>query len=119
VHQVLKEGSRLGAKIGQPQYDYIYCAGLFDYLTDKTCKQIMHIFYDWLAPGGLLAITNVVDCKPFRHMLEFLLDWHLIYRNTAQGYELVPEAANPDECRIFRDETAVNLMVEVRKPSHA
>lgn len=119
VHQVLKDGSRTGPAMKQTQYDYIYCAGLFDYLTDKTCKQIMSIFYDWLAPGGLLAITNVVDCKPFRNMLEFLLDWHLIYRNTAQGRTLLPSAANPDDCRILRDSTEVNLMVEARKPGHA
>lgn len=119
VQQVLKEGHRWGGKINPPEYDYIYCAGLFDYLTDKVCKQIMNVFYDWLAPGGLLAITNVVACKPFRHMLEFLLDWHLIYRDTAQGRELIPAAANPEECRIFRDATEVNLMVEVRKPAHA
>lgn len=118
VHQVLKDGVRAAPGAKLPQYDYIYCAGLFDYLTDKTCKQIMAIFYEWLAPDGLLAITNVVDCKPFRNMLEFLLDWHLIYRDTAQGRGLIPRAANPDYCRILRDSTEVNLMVEVRKPSH-
>lgn len=118
VHQVLKEGVRANPAGNRPQYDYIYCAGLFDYLTDKTCRQIMGIFYEWLAPDGLLAITNVVNCKPFRNMLEFLLDWHLIYRDTAQGRSLIPSAANPEYCRILRDSTEVNLMVEVRKPSH-
>lgn len=118
VHQVLKDGARPGPALNRPQYDYIYCAGLFDYLTDKTCRQIMGIFYEWLAPHGLLAITNVVDCKPFRNMLEFLLDWHLIYRNTAQGRSLIPSTANPEYCQILRDTTEVNLMVEVRKPSH-
>ncbi len=119
VHQVLKDGNRPVSMFPRPQYDYIYCAGLFDYLTDKTCKQIMSIFYDWLAPDGLTAITNVVACKPFRHMLEFLLDWHLIYRNAAQGRNLIPTAANPEFCRTLCDVTEVNLMVEVRKPSHA
>ena len=69
----------------EKNYDFIYCAGLFDYLPDRTCKQLMNIFYEWLAPGGLLAATNVDACKPFRHMLEFVLDWHLIYRDQERG----------------------------------
>ncbi len=118
VHQVLKEGGRAGSLGSQPQFDFIYCAGLFDYLTDRTCKQVMSIFYNWLTPDGLLAITNVADCKPFRHMLEFLLDWHLIYRDTEQGWALIPNQANRDDCRVLRDSTQVNMMVEVRKPYH-
>ncbi len=78
VYQMLKEGHMHPG--GHRHYDFVYCAGLFDYLPDTTCKQLMEIFYDSLAPGGLLAATNVVDNKPFRHMLEFVLDWHLIYR---------------------------------------
>ncbi len=118
VQQVFKDSSRTKLPAGAAPYDYIYCAGLFDYLTDKTCQQLMRIFYDWLAPGGLLVATNVVDCKPFRHMLEFLLDWHLIYRDTAQGRELVPAEALAEDCRIYRDDTEVNLIIEVRKSPH-
>ena len=47
----------------KPEYDFIYCAGLFDYLPDTTCRQLMEVFYDWLAPGGLLVVTNVMDNK--------------------------------------------------------
>ncbi len=76
------------------EYDFIYCAGLFDYLPDPTCRQLMNVFYDWLAPGGLLVVTNVVDDQPFRHMLEFVLDWHLIYRNANKAPALVPEPSS-------------------------
>jgi extracellular factor (EF) 3-hydroxypalmitic acid methyl ester biosynthesis protein len=60
----------------------------------------------------------VVDYRPFRHMLEFLLDWNLIYRDTQQGQALLPTRAAADHVRILRDPTGVNLMIEVRKPSH-
>ncbi len=117
VHQVLKEGARTASPLGQ-NFDYIYCAGLFDYLTDRTCKQLVDTFYSWLAADGLIAVTNVVDYKPFRHMLEYLLDWNLIYRGAAQAPALLPERAHPDYCRVVSDETGVNLMVEARKPAH-
>ncbi len=114
VHHVLKESARPSGE----KYDYVYCAGLFDYLADRTCKQLMNIFYAWLAPGGLLVATNVEACKPFRHMLEFVLDWHLIYRNEADGAKLIPDAAPGDAARITKDVTEVNIFIEVRKPEN-
>ena len=123
VHQVLKEGTKpVVASVGRREngkYDVIYCAGLFDYLSDRTCKQLMGIFYDWLAPGGLLAATNVDDCRPFRHMLEFVLDWHLIYRDARKGASLLPTRASPDWSRVEKDPTEVNVFIETRKPEHA
>lgn len=121
VHQILREGHRPTMTAGgtKPGYDMIYCAGLFDYLSDAVCKQLTGIFYEWLAPGGLLTVTNVVDNKPFRHMLEFVLDWHLIYRNAERGTALVPDRLPADAKSISSDDTGVNLFIEVRKPSHA
>ena len=125
VHQVIKEGSRpivtstTNGHTDATKYDLIYCAGLFDYLTDRTCKQLTNIFYNWLSPGGRLVITNVDDCKPFRHMLEFVLDWHLIYRDAAKGRKLLPDRAHADWNHIEKDSTEVNVFIETRKPDHA
>ena len=121
VLQMLKEGQKpvvRGADRNH-EYDFIYCTGLFDYLSDHTCRQLMNIFYDRLAPGGLLVVTNVDDYKPFRHMLEFVLDWHLIYRDAKKSATLVPERVPADAKRVVEDATGVNVFVEVRKPSHA
>jgi extracellular factor (EF) 3-hydroxypalmitic acid methyl ester biosynthesis protein len=118
VHQVLKDGSKPIVGLEDKQYDFIYCAGLFDYLSDRTCKQLTGIFYDWLAPGGLLTATNVDDCKPFRHMLEFVLDWHLIYRDQKRAAYLVPDRAAKDSSRVMKDPTEVNAFIEVRKPEN-
>jgi extracellular factor (EF) 3-hydroxypalmitic acid methyl ester biosynthesis protein len=119
VHQLLKEGQKPVVAGGGLQYDFIYCAGLFDYLSDRTCRQLMNIFYDWLAPGGLISATNVDACKPFRHMLEFVLDWHLIYRDPKLAKSLFPDRSSPDNQCIKKDPTGVNVFVEVRKPDHA
>jgi extracellular factor (EF) 3-hydroxypalmitic acid methyl ester biosynthesis protein len=119
VHHLLKEGTKPFIDIPENKYDLIYCAGLFDYLSDKVCKQLLIYFFDRLAPGGLLAITNVDACKPFRNMLEFVLDWHLIYRDTKKSGLLVPDQITPDMLKIKRDSTSVNLFIEIRKPKHA
>jgi extracellular factor (EF) 3-hydroxypalmitic acid methyl ester biosynthesis protein len=118
VQQILKEGSRPVVDATAKKYDLVYCAGLFDYLSDRTCKQVMNILYGQVAPGGLLVGTNVDDSKPFRHMLEFVLDWHLIYRNEAKAALLLPDRIAPENARTVRDSTSVNIFIEVRKPDH-
>jgi len=118
VQQLLKEGGKPQVQGAGAQYDLVYCAGLFDYLPDRTCKQLMNMFYNWLAPGGLLVATNVDCCQPFRHMLEFVLDWHLIYRDTNRVMRLLPERAPADAFSIRRDSTSVNMFIEIRKPGN-
>jgi len=116
VTQILKGKSRSAAGSPALQHDFIYCAGLFDYLTDAVCKQLMDIFYDQLAPGGLLVVTNVDVANPIRHWLADILEWHLIYRNSGDMERLRPSQARPEDTRIVADITGVNLFMEVRKP---
>jgi extracellular factor (EF) 3-hydroxypalmitic acid methyl ester biosynthesis protein len=93
----------------------IYCAGIFDYLSDRICKRLMNIFYSMLDPGGLLIGTNVDASNPSRNGMEYLLEWHLIYRNEEQLKALIPDQAPAGSAHIRSDETGVNLYIEVRK----
>lgn len=116
VHQILKEGPR-GIETGKDTvYNVVYCAGLFDYLSDRVCRRLMDIFYEMLAPGGLLIATNVEASNPARQMMEYLMDWHLIYRNSEQLLACAPQKAPRDHCRVLSDDTQVNIFLEVRKP---
>ncbi|HEX7861062.1 MAG TPA: class I SAM-dependent methyltransferase [Verrucomicrobiae bacterium] len=118
VHQILKEAVRPGSEMMPGTYDLVYCAGLFDYMSDRICKRLMNIFYDLLAPGGLLIATNVDASKPFRHSMEFILEWHLICRNEAQFAALNPEKAGPGQFSVTHEQTGVNVFIEVRKPGN-
>jgi len=62
--------------------------------------------------------TNVVDCKPFRHMLKFVFEWHLIYRDRKQAAASLPAAPTPLDATIKRDDTGVDHFIHVRKPRH-
>ncbi len=119
VHQVLKESSHASDEGEGGAYDFIYCAGLFDYMSDRICKRLSDIFYEMLAPGGLLLATNVDASKPFRHSMEYLLEWHLICRSPAEVRDLAPAQAPADACQVTCDPTAVNVFLEVRRPGHA
>jgi extracellular factor (EF) 3-hydroxypalmitic acid methyl ester biosynthesis protein len=116
VLQLLKEAAKVIADDSARKFDFIYCAGLFDYLPDRTCKQLNGVFFNNLAPGGLIVVTNVDDRKPFRHMLEFLLDWHLVYRDRNALLELAPAQVPAEQCSINQDATGTNLFLEVRRP---
>lgn len=119
VQNILKESGRTVERSAQDQYDLVYCAGLFDYLSDQVCQRLMNIMYAWLAPGGLLIATNVEPSNPLRHGMEHLLDWHLIYRTAAQLGALKPQGADADSVCVRCDDTGVNVFIEVRKPGHA
>jgi extracellular factor (EF) 3-hydroxypalmitic acid methyl ester biosynthesis protein len=113
VHQLLKEEGK--ATTNQARFDFIYCAGIFDYLSDRICKRLMNIFYAMLKPGGLLIGTNVDASNPARNGMEYLLEWHLIYRSQAQLRALFPDDAPAGSARIGSDETGLNHFIEVRK----
>ncbi len=116
VHQILKEGARIGETDTGTQYDLVYCAGLFDYLSDRICARLLEIFYDMLAPGGTLVATNVEASNPNRMIMEYLMDWHLIYRDAAQFETLIPQSAAGAESHVRADETGFNIFLEIKKP---
>ncbi len=116
VSQILKDSGRAD-KVFQPgSYDLVYCAGLFDYLSDRVCKKMMEIFYDLVAPGGLLIATNVDAANPIRGLMEYVLAWNLIYRDSKQLSALRPAAAAEKDYKVVSDPTSVNIFIEVRKP---
>jgi extracellular factor (EF) 3-hydroxypalmitic acid methyl ester biosynthesis protein len=123
VYQILKEAGRTARRGQEAQYDFVYCAGLFDYLSDNVCRQLMNIFYEMLAPGGLLLTTNVNDAlnisRPFRYSMEYILDWNLIYRGRNEVAALAPDGASADDVTVKAEDTGTNVFLEVRKPNHA
>lgn len=113
VGQVIKGGLRKPAA----EYDVVYCAGLFDYLPDRVCQQLLNIFYDSLAPGGLLIATNVDVYNPIRNIMGYIFEWRLIERTGAQLRALMPDRGTRHDCTVIADDTGCNIFLEVRKPA--
>ncbi len=111
VHQLLKE-ARLRGPLQLGGYDFVYCAGLFDYLSDRICSKVLRLFSRWVRPGGRVVVTNVHKRNPGRSVMEHLVEWNLIYRNEADMLALCPDA----EARwVDTEPTGVNLFLELRR----
>jgi extracellular factor (EF) 3-hydroxypalmitic acid methyl ester biosynthesis protein len=119
VHQLLKDALRPVDGTRDGGYDMVYCAGLFDYVSDRVCRRLTELFYQMLSPGGLVLVTNVDASKPFRHSMDYLLEWHLIFRNREQMKTLLPDGLGDVGRTVLADPLAVNLYLEARKPQDA
>jgi extracellular factor (EF) 3-hydroxypalmitic acid methyl ester biosynthesis protein len=118
VVQLLKEAGKPGSALAVPRYDFVYCAGLFDYLPNNVCQKLMSVFYQMLAPGGLLVATNVDVSNPSRNWMECSVDWHLFYRDYKEMTGLIPQQASPDLAAVKAEGSGVNIFIEIRKPLH-
>lgn len=113
IHELLQE-ARGRRQSFTTTYDLIYCAGLFDYLSDRICGSLIDLFYRQLNPGGLVIVTNVENSKPIVGLVEMLMEWYLIYRNESDMLALKPGLG---EQSVRSDPTGINMFLLVRKES--
>lgn len=114
VNQLLRRAVRQGSFGLDGNYDLIYCAGLFDYLSEDTCRELVNLFHHNLRRDGLVVVANMNDTKPFRNFIEFVLDWQLIYRKTEEIKRFAPEHAW-EGTKVVAEPSAVNLFLHVRQ----
>lgn len=113
VHELLKQSVRRNPSGEEPRYDVVYCAGLFDYLSDKVCSRLLTLFYRWVVPGGVVVATNVHPANPVRGFMEHAVEWYLVYRNEQDMAGLVPETGRQ---RVYADSTGINVFLRIDKP---
>jgi len=115
VHHLLKEAGKAVVRPPDQCYDFVYCAGLFDYLTDSVCRRLTNILYDWVAPGGTLVATNVDAMNPIQSIMDLIFEWHLIYRSNDQFARVAPNGSTSENTNLSADETGCNIFIEVKK----
>lgn len=111
VQELLRQAIELPAS--SQSYDILYCAGLFDYLSDRVCAKLVKLFYQWCEPGGRVIVTNVHSSNPVKGLMEHVMEWHLVMRDETDMLRLAPD---PNSARIYTDETGINVFLEIEKP---
>ena len=62
-------------------FDFIYAAGLFDYLPASIAEALVAVTFEMLNPGGRLLISNAIDTVKDAGYMELYMDWWLVYRH--------------------------------------
>lgn len=71
----------LSRKAQPGAFDFVYAAGLFDYLDAPVASALTRRLFDMTRPGGMLLIPNFKTGARDTGYMEAFMDWRLIYRN--------------------------------------
>jgi hypothetical protein len=113
VRQILSGKTKLG------QYDFVYAAGLFDYLSAPVAAALTCRMFEMTRPGGLMLIPNFLTGVLDTGYMETFMDWRLIYRNHGDMQALaaaLPRSAVAD-CQVFDDNDDAITCLLVSKAS--
>lgn len=101
--------------VPEMDYDLVYCAGLFDYLSDRLIASVVAYLFSLLRPGGKVVISNFSTKNPIRSWMTYVMDWKLIYRSEEGFTELIRNAVPAGKIQIETDEDGVEVYAVVRK----
>lgn len=108
--------ARSAATIGAARFDFVYAAGLYDYLNDKVAARLLQALFDLTKPGGKVWIANFLPDIEDAGYMEACMDWWLIYRDEAQMQALATRAlpaAEVASTRVFAEHENNVVFLEV------
>ncbi|MGD8641474.1 MAG: hypothetical protein PVG89_12655 [Gammaproteobacteria bacterium] len=97
------------------EYDLIYSSGLFDYLSDAASTLAASRLFDSVKAGGRLIIGNFNVGNPNQLVMDYALDWPLIYRSKEDLFELFKYLEG--SILIESEPLGINLFCEITKPA--
>ena len=97
-------------------FEFIWSAGLFDYLNDKAFVKLLRRFKEWQKKGGEIVIGNYNESNnPSRNYMEILGDWHLIHRTETELIQLARDSGFEDhQIHVSRMPDNVILYLHIR-----
>jgi len=108
----------IGGRMEENEYDFIYSAGLFDYLEDKVAKRLIAKMYRSLKKGAKMLVPNFAPGLQGQAYMETFMNWHLIYRTEGQMLSLCSELQNlikPSDVKLYRDPNFNVIYMEITK----
>lgn len=83
VRSVLMSGDRLG------RFDFIYAAGLYDYLPHKVAVKLTQKCLQMLKPGGVFLFANFSPEMTDDGFMETFMNWTLLQRSEADMWSVI------------------------------
>ena len=97
---------------GFGKFDLVYSCGLLDYFQRSTAVVLSRRLAAVTRPGGQLLVANMVD-HPIRWVMEWHLDWNLIYRTREELLDIGRRAVPGASLRILEEESGINPFFEL------
>lgn len=116
IQGFLRQATR-GDAYPRESYDFVYCAGLFDYLQQRFCSKLTKVMTSLIKEGGLVAVTNVSKDNTIPAVMADFLEWSLVERTTQEMMELAPADNLSLLKELKSDSTRINLFLELRNPA--
>ncbi len=76
-------------------FDFVYAAGLYDYLTDKVAIKLTKRCLDMLKPGGAFLFANFAEEIAVDGYMESFMNWALLLRNSADMWRIINASVSP------------------------
>ncbi len=97
--------------------DFVYAAGLFDYLSQKVAVRLTNKMFQMLKPGGKILVANFAPCLLDKAYGETFMQWKLIYREETEVLNFASEIDSNEiaEKRLFWDEPHNVIYLELVK----
>lgn len=73
----------LSGSLAEQKFDFIYAAGLYDYLEERLSQRLTEQMFEMLRPNGRLLVANFLPDVEDVGYMEAYEDWRLIYRDAA------------------------------------
>jgi extracellular factor (EF) 3-hydroxypalmitic acid methyl ester biosynthesis protein len=96
-------------------YDFIFSAGLYDYLSVRKAQLLTSRLFARLAREATLVIGNMTPKNPSSWGMEYLLDWFLIYRRPEDLPEFLAHISQPFVYEVTTEQLGVNGFIIVQK----
>jgi extracellular factor (EF) 3-hydroxypalmitic acid methyl ester biosynthesis protein len=97
------------------QFHFIYCLGLFDYLTFRVARAVLNRLYQLLNPGGELIIGNFHVSNPSKYYMEYWVDWVLFHRTEKEFLSML-DGISPAKTSVLYDDTGSQMFLHIKKP---
>jgi len=96
------------------QYDIIWFAGVFDYLSDKVFLYLLNRFKSWVKENGNIIIGNFSQKNPTRPYMEFG-HWFIFHRSERKLLELAKKANFASEqIKVEKEPEGINLFLWIQ-----
>ena len=91
--------------------DFVYSAGLFDYLSQPVAKTLVERLSGWLKSDGQMIIGNFNYGYP-QTISDFTGDWKLICRSDDEMLDLT-KGIDAGRVDLSRDEVGIETFLEI------